>query len=149
MAPTSRDPWLVHRSWKDTRAAWVARFHAQGYLWCGRCEEQIVDLADMDVGHITPRAQARALGWTVQRCNHIDNTQPEHARCNRSEGARSRFDKNDRPLFDKYVHPNRGMSLPPSNLHTGTRSRAWLGVGETLCVCGCQDQASDPQKKAM
>ena len=41
----------------------------------------------LDVGHIVGRDEARALGWTRTQINAIQNTHPEHARCNRAAGA--------------------------------------------------------------
>ena len=47
-----------------------------------------VDPASLVVGHIVGRDLARRAGWSDERINSRENTQPEHARCSSSSGAR-------------------------------------------------------------
>jgi hypothetical protein len=87
--PRQVDPLLQGIDWIELRRYWRAQ-----RLDCARCGRPIdySQNADprnkLDVGHIVDRQQAKALGWTRQQINCIGNTQPEHARCGRSAGAR-------------------------------------------------------------
>jgi hypothetical protein len=85
------DPWLKHPTWRKAVGYWRGLLD-QGYdLYCARCGRLITALRltpwSLDVGHVVSRADARALGWTVEQANALGNTQPEHARCGRSAGA--------------------------------------------------------------
>ena len=83
------DPLITGAAWKAVRAHWM---RVRGP--CARCGRPIdYDRADrywasLDVGHIVSRDRARALGWTDAQINAINNTQPEHQRCNRVAGVR-------------------------------------------------------------
>jgi 5-methylcytosine-specific restriction endonuclease McrA len=81
------DPLLRGRDWQDVRAYWRQR-----RLPCARCGSPIDydtphSPRSLDVGHIVPRDQAKAMGWPRERINAITNTQPECRTCSRSAGA--------------------------------------------------------------
>jgi len=90
-----RDPTLTSRKHRDhNRAHWQAL-----RLPCARCGCAIdydgpQYLADgtqnpryLVVGHIVDRAQARLLGWSLERQNDLSNTQPECRKCSNDSGA--------------------------------------------------------------
>lgn len=94
------DPLLKGRDWAELRAYWRKR-----RLPCARCGGQIDYEAPktspdaFDLGHIIGRDEARALAWPRARINSVANTQPEHARCNRSAGAQYRNAKHEMPFL--------------------------------------------------
>lgn len=88
--PAAVDPWLGHVTWKRARAYWREQ-QAHRILYCGRCGYAVNanpgTAMSLDVGHVVDRVTARSLGWTVEQANAVENTRPEHRRCNRSAGA--------------------------------------------------------------
>ena len=81
------DPLLKGRDWEKIKAHWRSR-----RLPCARCGRPI-DYNQpgrpdsLDVGHIVPRDEAKARGWTRAMINSVANTQPECRTCSRSAGA--------------------------------------------------------------
>lgn len=82
------DPLLKGKDWEAVKAYWRSR-----RLPCARCGAPIdygpgSGPQSLDVGHIVPRDQAKAMGWTRAQINSVSNTQPECRTCSRSHGAR-------------------------------------------------------------
>lgn len=89
------DPRLHTASWLDIRETWRMRLAAAikegGGIYCEApiCKARGVPIQQggvrgpwhLDVGHIIPREHDTRLTWT------IEDTRPEHARCNRSAGV--------------------------------------------------------------
>jgi hypothetical protein len=83
------DPIYTRPDWASARRHWL---HQQQP--CARCGHPINYTPgasgpdSLDIGHILSKHHARAAGWTDGQINSLQNTQPEHRRCNRSHGAR-------------------------------------------------------------
>ena len=91
--PSRTDDLLRGRDWETVKRYW--RTGPGKATPCARCGKPIDRTLKapspwaMDAGHIVDRAKAKALGWSRAQINAITNTQPEHARCGRSAGARA------------------------------------------------------------
>jgi hypothetical protein len=83
------DPLLKRADWRAAIAYWRG-----SNAPCARCGGRIDRRSktrgpdSLDVGHVVSRYEARRLGWTDEQINALSNTRPEHARCNRADGAR-------------------------------------------------------------
>jgi DNA/RNA endonuclease G (NUC1) len=90
MPAKETDPNLKGAAWKAVRRHWLQKAPRPP---CARCGAEIDYTGprgpwSLDIGHIVGRDIARRLGWTEEEINHLSNTQPEHARCNRRDGVR-------------------------------------------------------------
>lgn len=96
-ASKGSDPLLTTTAWRTT----IRQHHIRAGAPCARCGGTIdysaprylpgtrrVNPISLAVGHVVGRDQARRLGWTDQQINALANTQPEHARCSDSSGAK-------------------------------------------------------------
>jgi hypothetical protein len=83
------DPLLKRADWRAAVAYWRSQRDP-----CARCGGHIDRGSktrgpdSLDVGHVVSRYEARRMGWTDEQINALTNTQPEHAHCGRSHGAR-------------------------------------------------------------
>jgi hypothetical protein len=91
MSPMPADQRVYdHPAYRRARAYWQTRQQREG-LHCARCGRPITTTRGpwaLDVGHIVAAADALRRGWDLDQINAIENTRPEHRRCNRSAGAR-------------------------------------------------------------
>lgn len=94
--PSSGDPIYKRADWGRVVAYWRGLVET-GVVGCQapRClaTSRVITLGHrlwgLDAGHIVGKADARRMGWTDEQINALDNSRPEHRRCNRHAGARA------------------------------------------------------------